>query len=624
MSHPQHQATKGPVSTIRIFFFFLLIGLTCADCSPVQAQGSAAVRIVYSVDSARDGRFVSNVLLTNMTPSPISNWTMSFDMQSVVTDIEHVVWSRFGTSFDIQGAGWTHSIEPGEMVWFTISGVHTSGPVEVPTACFFNGIGCTIEPAPQPDIAPQDASKLQLSAWISKAGATTYDGQILIQNPTDDVFEDWTLVVTSSSLIVSMEQVDWSRSGSSYSISGTGWTSKIPAHGFVWFGFKGVHGGAPELPTGCIIEGIACDFIDAFHLVDTPKMNVSINVEWVEGDMFTAYMFVENTGTEHLDFWKLKFDMTNRITGMDGVQWSRSGNTYSVIGDGATRRVLAGKDVWFTVTGVLGDGVEPPTNCTINARTCTIKATGILKEQDPPAPPDSTGVPTGGGGGGGPSPTCDAGGPQTSLLPDINFRFLSVTSDRYIALVEISNNTDGLILGWKIGFSLIDGMTVTRFWNGLMTFNDPRYDVTNTVDNECIGPGETVSFGFEGGHNGTFAEPIGCQFDTRSCIFQKRTSVATEAEQDPVPASFQLETAYPNPFNPTATIHFSVDRSQRVLMELWDIQGRLVRKLFDRMAPAGQRIATEIDGSGLASGLYLVRMRGADGRSATQKVILQK
>jgi hypothetical protein len=74
--------------------------------------------------------------------------------------------------------------------------------------------------------------------------------------------------------------------------------------------------------------------------------------------------------------------------------------------------------------------------------------------------------------------------------------------------------------------------------------------------------------------------------------------------------SHVVERAYPNPFNPEATLRFAVQREQPVTVSLYDALGRQVAVPFDGVARAGQMQRVTIDGSALPSGLYLVRVRG--------------
>jgi len=73
-----------------------------------------------------------------------------------------------------------------------------------------------------------------------------------------------------------------------------------------------------------------------------------------------------------------------------------------------------------------------------------------------------------------------------------------------------------------------------------------------------------------------------------------------------------LEQNRPNPFNPTTAIAFSLDRDGPVRLDIFDLQGRLVRSLVDGTRAAGEhRVVWDgRDGAGIAaaSGTYVYRL----------------
>ncbi len=89
------------------------------------------------------------------------------------------------------------------------------------------------------------------------------------------------------------------------------------------------------------------------------------------------------------------------------------------------------------------------------------------------------------------------------------------------------------------------------------------------------------------------------------------------------PDHYVLMPAYPNPFNPEATVRFAVRESAPVTMTLHDALGRQVSTLYSGTPEANQTLSVRIDGSGLPSGMYLVRLKGS-GFSDSQAVTLLK
>ncbi|UCG51827.1 MAG: T9SS type A sorting domain-containing protein [Candidatus Latescibacterota bacterium] len=89
----------------------------------------------------------------------------------------------------------------------------------------------------------------------------------------------------------------------------------------------------------------------------------------------------------------------------------------------------------------------------------------------------------------------------------------------------------------------------------------------------------------------------------------------------------RIRSVYPNPFNPVVTIEFDLDRERYVRAEVYDVGGRLVRKLAGEVRQAGpHRIswdARDKTGRRLASGVYILRVQ-SEGWSEHRKTVLLK
>ena len=79
-------------------------------------------------------------------------------------------------------------------------------------------------------------------------------------------------------------------------------------------------------------------------------------------------------------------------------------------------------------------------------------------------------------------------------------------------------------------------------------------------------------------------------------------------EGEPVlPRAFSLAQNYPNPFNPTTTIEFSLPTAAHVTLKVFDILGREIATLADKLDPAGVN-SVRFDASRLSSGVYYYRI----------------
>ena len=94
-----------------------------------------------------------------------------------------------------------------------------------------------------------------------------------------------------------------------------------------------------------------------------------------------------------------------------------------------------------------------------------------------------------------------------------------------------------------------------------------------------------------------------------SHIYSRLVSFFVDAGPEPSgpPRSFVLQQNYPNPFNPRTNIGFEVSARSRVKLEVFDLLGREVKVLVDKVEEAG-KYTVPFDGSAFASGVYFYRL----------------
>ena len=93
------------------------------------------------------------------------------------------------------------------------------------------------------------------------------------------------------------------------------------------------------------------------------------------------------------------------------------------------------------------------------------------------------------------------------------------------------------------------------------------------------------------------------------------------------PAMFTLTGNYPNPFNPTTTISYSIPQDGNVELVIFNIKGQKVKTLVEGSQPAGSYNVTwngkdENDRS-VSSGLYFYKLNSS-GKTAVKKMLLLK
>lgn len=93
-------------------------------------------------------------------------------------------------------------------------------------------------------------------------------------------------------------------------------------------------------------------------------------------------------------------------------------------------------------------------------------------------------------------------------------------------------------------------------------------------------------------------------------------------EGESLPFGFALHANYPNPFNASTTISFSVDTDTEVDLAIYDVLGRKVATLYSGPVDAGTH-RVNLNASDLSSGVYFYRL-AADGNDAVNRMTLLK
>ena len=91
----------------------------------------------------------------------------------------------------------------------------------------------------------------------------------------------------------------------------------------------------------------------------------------------------------------------------------------------------------------------------------------------------------------------------------------------------------------------------------------------------------------------------------------------------PTPDVFSVSAAYPNPFNPSTTIEFTLPQDSPVALEVYNFKGQLVTTLIDQKIHAGYHHIVW-DAKDLGSGIYFIKLVAGDQHIDYQKVILLK
>ncbi len=98
--------------------------------------------------------------------------------------------------------------------------------------------------------------------------------------------------------------------------------------------------------------------------------------------------------------------------------------------------------------------------------------------------------------------------------------------------------------------------------------------------------------------------------------------VGINSQSENTPEGFRLHQNYPNPFNPETVIKFSIPKSGKAELKVFDSRGQEVRVLLNENLNAGS-YEFRFDAAGLPSGVYFYTLLTPD-FNATKKMILIK
>ena len=95
------------------------------------------------------------------------------------------------------------------------------------------------------------------------------------------------------------------------------------------------------------------------------------------------------------------------------------------------------------------------------------------------------------------------------------------------------------------------------------------------------------------------------------------TLLSYENQKVPLPQKFFVSPNYPNPFNPSTSIDIETVHSGKLLVNIYDITGRLIHTLMNKNTDAGYYSVRwngqNLKGKAMPTGIYFVQVEsGAD------------
>jgi hypothetical protein len=102
---------------------------------------------------------------------------------------------------------------------------------------------------------------------------------------------------------------------------------------------------------------------------------------------------------------------------------------------------------------------------------------------------------------------------------------------------------------------------------------------------------------------------------------QVRMTPQSVSEPNAIVTAYDLSAPFPNPFNSSMTIEYSIPTADRVSMIVYDLSGRIVATLVDGMSTAGLHNITWSPDN-VSAGVYLLELKAGGNRFVRKAVYM--
>lgn len=170
-----------------------------------------------------------------------------------------------------------------------------------------------------------------------------------------------------------------------------------------------------------------------------------------------------------------------------------------------------------------------------------------------------------------------------------------------------------------LGYRTFEQLGLNQAPNGFFKMNDP--DTLAFVDSNFDVDGNSLAdsiWRFRI-HNE--------KWSTESIAFGKLDIVTAIEDENILPTAFSIQQNFPNPFNPSTTIKFTIPSESKVLIKIYNSLGQTVTELVNQTFSAGS-YNVKFNATNITSGIYFYKIiaQAVDGQlfTATKKMILLK
>lgn len=190
------------------------------------------------------------------------------------------------------------------------------------------------------------------------------------------------------------------------------------------------------------------------------------------------------------------------------------------------------------------------------------------------------------------------------------------------------------IFAWEPDGTMTHGFPIVTPTNPMKVYPTPLTPVIDDIDDDgrvdllmCGDNNQLFVYALDGPYNPDKMPWPKYMGDAKNTGINPDRRILTDADDNSglLPNRFEISGNFPNPFNPSTTIRFSLDRSTEIRLDIFNILGQKVRTVASGTFPAG---VYEVEWNGtdsydeeVASGVYFARLSG-NGNLSTRKMML--
>ena len=149
----------------------------------------------------------------------------------------------------------------------------------------------------------------------------------------------------------------------------------------------------------------------------------------------------------------------------------------------------------------------------------------------------------------------------------------------------------------------------------IMTIPGPKKDTVKVFNDQRIQSYQFV----------TDLQPASVVLDPDDWVLQKSERVPVsdiESGKESLPLIYKLEQNYPNPFNATTSIKFILPETEKVTLDIYNVQGELVEQLLKATMSAGEYNIVW-DASNVSSGVYYYQIKAGSFLSVKKCLLIK-